>query len=206
MRQFDFRSPSLQSARLRRDIGRMPSELAIIGFAAFSLLAAVGMSYYCGIGLTNAGAGLKPAADVPVYEGKAVPNDRAQRPLGAEQVSVRHRGVGAGPDERADERSGRSNDAEKTSASRQTSALPADEPLYSFPDLDAIQHAVAAGSASAVAATVTSQSASAGIEAPDGAFTAVAPVPESSAWSFAGLFVLILCAGEHLRRRAAQRL
>ena len=81
MRQFDFDSPALRSGHLRRDIGAIPSELAIIGFAAFSLLAAIGMSCYCGIGLTHAGGSLQPSADVPAYEGKAAPRDQAQRPL-----------------------------------------------------------------------------------------------------------------------------
>ena len=203
MRQFDFGSPALHTARRRRDIVRMPSELAIVGFAAFSLIAAIGMSYYCGIGLSNAGGTLKPAADVPVYEGKAVPRDHVHPPLGpTEQVAVRAFEVTDASDERADEQSAHPKDGEKTSASHQASALPQAEPLYSFPDLDVLQHAAGLGSASALAASVSSQYASAGIEAPDGAFTAVAPVPESSNWSFAGLFALVLCVGERLRRRA----
>ena len=176
----------------------------MVGFAVFSLVAAIAMSFYCGIGLSSAGGALKPAADIPVYNGRAVPREQAQRTL-RDSKHVSRGPAGVTQDARAgDEQAARSRDSEKTSEPHRAAVPPQDEPSYSFPDLDVMRHAVAAGTASAVAASVSSQSASAGIEAPDAAFGSLAPVPESSGWSFAGIFVLILCGAERLRRRAAR--
>jgi hypothetical protein len=205
MRQFDFDSPVVHSARPQRDVVRMPSEVAIIAFAAFSLFGAIAMSCYCGIGLSTAGAGLKPAADVPVYNAKAVPRERTQRPLrDFQHVSRRRAGVTQDPDGAADEEMPRRDDGEKISAAHSSSLQSQDERSYSFPELDVMRQAAALGTASAVAASVSSQYASAGIEAPDAAFGSLAPVPETSGWSFAGLFAVILCGGERLRRRVAR--
>ena len=202
MRVFDFSSPALHAARSRRDVARVPSELAILGFAAFSLFGAIGMSFYCGIGLSNAGGALKPAAEVPVYNGKAVPRDHPQKRIGAaEQVVRRHTITTMDAAERANERLARSKESEKTSASHQVPVL-GEDTRYSFPDMDLIQqHGATVGGASAAAHSGTSQYASANIEAPDSASASVAAVPEPASWSVAGVFALLLCAGERLRRR-----
>lgn len=205
MRQFDFQSPLLDSAR-RRDLGTTRSEPAIIGFAAFSLLGAIAMSYYCQMGLDEMSGKSKMSADVPVYNAKAVPRDDVHMLLGAGRVASRKSEVSSS------EETDRSSDNEKArtaetepSRRRQLPAVGEREPLYSFPEIDAMQRAAARGSAIALASNVASQSGFANIQAPDAAFGAVAPVPEPTVWSFAGLFALLLCAGERFRRRAARR-
>jgi hypothetical protein len=202
MRQFDFNSPLLDSPRQRRDLVASRSEPAIIGFAAFSLLGAIAMSYYCRMGLDAGSAGPPRRPDVPIYETRAVPADEIRRPLGAGEPSRAAQPAG-------DNSESIVNDGKRTHPVRpdevhatNTAAVERDgTPLYSFPEFETLERAAMLGSASAVAGRVASQSGSANIEAPDAAFASFAPVPEPNAWSFAGGFALFLCAGERLRRR-----
>lgn len=205
MRQFDLDSSLVDSARPQRDLAPKGSEPAIIGFAAFSLLGAIAMSFYCRMGLESVSAPLKPAASSAVYAGKAVPFDDMDRPLGAAKIN-------AAPQPLPDNLQAVVNDG------RRTRTTPVDEnhapnatgtiegaPRYSFPEFDALERAANLGSASAVAANAMTQSASGNIEAPSAALAAFAPVPESNSWSVAGAFALLLCVVERLRRRFAQR-
>lgn len=205
MRQFDYTSPLLDSARPRREFPSWRSEPAIIGFAAFSLLGAIAMSYYCRMSLGETSAGLQPAAGVAVYEGKAVPRDETRRPLGAGLLTIAGKTTPIDDSLSSAEATAAGHRAELEDR-KSASQSPADqdgEQLYSFPELDALEHAASLGSASAVATNLGTQTGSASIDLP--AFGSFAPVPEPSAWSFAGAFLLLLSAAERLRRRAAPR-
>lgn len=206
MRQFDFNSSLLPSARPRRDLGATRSEPAIVGFAAFSLLGAIAMSYYCRMGLESSGSANKPAAQTPVYNARAVPRDEMQRPLGAALVNA---APAAGSDNLEsivnDGRRSRFVHADERRAAAAMLTTRESASRYSFPEFDLMQHAAAIGSATALASSVATQSGSANIEAPNAPFGSFAPVPESNGWSFAGAFPLLLCVGERLRRRGAHR-
>lgn len=205
MRQFDFDSPLLPSARASREISASRSEPAIVGFAAFSLLGAIAMSFYCRMGLEGPSTALKPAAETPVYNAAAVPLDDVHRPLGAALVN-------AAPQPSSDNLEAVVNDGRRTRLAHDERHAAAAQPvvhegapLYAFPEFDALQRAAALGSASAVAGSVASQSGSGNLEAPSAAFSSFAPVPEPNAWSFAGVFAAAVCAAERLRRRASHR-
>lgn len=205
MRHFDFKSPVADSARAQREFANKGSEPAIIGFAAFSLLGAIAMSFYCRTGLETVSEPLKPAAYAAVYAGKAVPFADPQRPLGAAKIN-------AAPQPLPDNLEAVVNDG------RRSHSAPADDrhgseaiaraegaPLYSFPEFDSMQRAMRLGSASAVAANAATQSASGNIEAPGAMPGAFAPVPESNGWSFgAGAFTLLLGIAERIRHRSAR--
>jgi hypothetical protein len=209
MRQFDFDSPLLRSAARGADsVATRRSEPAIISFAAFSLLGALAISYYCLAGLGQAGGAVPVAADTPVYNGKAVPRDDAQaqtsRPLGGTlTTTVAHVSATEGSDLAVGENGEGTHRLAggERSARRELPSIRERDLLYSFPEFDAMQHAVSLGAASALAGSVGSRSGSGEIQAPGGDFVSVAPVPESSSWSFAGAITLFLCAGERLRKR-----
>lgn len=204
MRQFDHTSPLLDSARPRREFPSWRSEPAIIGFAAFSLLGAIAMSYYCRMSLTPTNDGLQPAAGVAVYEGKAVPRDDAGRPLGAGLASIVGKTTGTDVVSSSEvSPAARRNRTEDGESQRAIAAERDGQPVYSFPEFDALEQAARVGSASAVAANLGTQTGSASIELP--AFGSFAPVPEPRAWSFAGVLLLLLSAAETRRRRAAHR-
>lgn len=206
MRHSDFDSPLVPSARSRREVIPTRSEPSIIGFAAFSLLGAIAMSYYCRTGLDSPSSTIRPAAETPVYNAKAVPLDTVHRPLGAALVN-------AAPQPSADNLESIVNDGRRTRFAHAderraptTKPLSSDAaPLYTFPEFDAMQRAAALGSATAVAGSVASQSGSANVEAPQAGFSSFAPVPEPNAWSVAGAFAFLLCVSERLRKRVARR-
>lgn len=206
MRQLDTTSPVLPSARSPQDFTPTRSEPGIIGFAAFSLLGAIAMCYYCGSGLDAPSSTMRSAADTPVYNGRAVPLDDVHRPLGAAFVN-------AAPKPSADNLESVVNDGHRTHSvhpdehggAAATPIIVQGAPLYSFPEFDAMQRGAALGSASAVAGSVASQSASGNVEAPEATLEAFAPVPETGGWSSAGAFAFLLCLGERLRRRTARR-
>lgn len=206
MRQFDFDSPLLSSAPSQRNGARARSEPVIVGFAAFSLLGAIAMSYYCRVGLESTSSTVKPAAENAVYDARAVPLDDVHRPLGAALVNAAPQ---AGADNLEavvnDGRRIRIGDVDERHSSVAASPTGERPPLYAFPEFDAMRRAAALGSASTVAGSVASQSGSGNIEAPDAPMSSFAPVPESNGWSFAGAFALLLCAADRFRRRRMRR-